>query len=185
MPSLHDEEPNARLADVTAPQLRYRVVDGSQSAHCCFDATVVDTTKPVMIGGEHYNGQFEPICECFDVEDATHIAAAMNLAAKLVAESTIRTTDPQARQPYLNVPDRHPLSVRPDEIGKVAGVTAVYLDGQAVDPPTDPAPNMHTILHRRRMADGPAERTGATYHVEDERAPGKMAAHPRKREAES
>lgn len=57
---------------------RYKAVNGSQSAHCCFEATVVDTTKPVMIGGKHYKGQFEPVCECFDSEDAERIVAAMN-----------------------------------------------------------------------------------------------------------
>lgn len=59
-------------------EARYKVVEGSQSAHCCFEATVVDTTKPVMIGGEHYEGQFDPICECFDRSDADAICAAMN-----------------------------------------------------------------------------------------------------------
>ncbi len=57
---------------------RYKVVDGSQSAHCCFVSTVVDTTKPVMIGGEHYKGQFEPVCECFDEDAAKQIADALN-----------------------------------------------------------------------------------------------------------
>jgi hypothetical protein len=57
---------------------RYAVVGGSQSSHCCFAATVVDTAKPVMIHGEHYNGQFEAVCECFDDADADMIAAALN-----------------------------------------------------------------------------------------------------------
>ena len=60
---------------------RYIVIDGSQSAHCCFDATVVDITKPVMLGGKHYNGQFEAIAECFERGDAEKIAAALNLLA--------------------------------------------------------------------------------------------------------
>lgn len=59
---------------------RYIVVDGSQTGHCCFDATVVDTTKPTMIGGEHYNGEFEPVCECFDRADAERITDALNVA---------------------------------------------------------------------------------------------------------
>lgn len=57
---------------------RYKLVKGSQSAHCCFDFTVVDTTRPVMIHGEHYDGQFEPLCECFEKEDAERIVAALN-----------------------------------------------------------------------------------------------------------
>ncbi|RQU14209.1 hypothetical protein DF152_17245 [Burkholderia cenocepacia] len=58
--------------------VRYKVIDRSQSGHCCFAATVVDTTKPTMIGGKHYNGEYEQICECFDYGDAERIAAALN-----------------------------------------------------------------------------------------------------------
>ncbi len=57
---------------------RYKVVEGSQSAHCCFDATIVDTTRSVMIGGKQYEGQFEAVCECFSKEAANMIAAALN-----------------------------------------------------------------------------------------------------------
>lgn len=57
---------------------RYLVVKGSQSGHCCFEATVVDTTKPVMLGGKHYNNKFEPICECFSYSDARRIETALN-----------------------------------------------------------------------------------------------------------
>lgn len=57
---------------------RYKVVEGSQSAHCCFEATVVDTTKPVMIGGKQYKDQFDAVCECFDYSEAERIAQAMN-----------------------------------------------------------------------------------------------------------
>ena len=66
---------------------RYKVVEGSQSCHCCFDATVIDTTKPSMIGGEQYEGdngpQFDSVCECFEVEDANIICAALNAAELL------------------------------------------------------------------------------------------------------
>ena len=62
---------------------RYAIYRGSQSAHCCFEATVVDTTKPDMIGGEHYqgsDGQFhhEAVCECFSEEDAELVCRALN-----------------------------------------------------------------------------------------------------------
>jgi hypothetical protein len=61
---------------------RYKVVDGSLSAHCCFEATVVDTQKPVMLGGVPYirdgEPRFESVCECFEVEDAELICAALN-----------------------------------------------------------------------------------------------------------
>lgn len=33
---------------------RFIVREGSISAHCCFDATVLDTTKPKMFGDKHY-----------------------------------------------------------------------------------------------------------------------------------
>jgi len=57
---------------------RYKIVEDSQSAHCCFTATVVDTTKPIMYGGEHYNNQYESVCECFDIKDAEMICEALN-----------------------------------------------------------------------------------------------------------
>jgi hypothetical protein len=31
-----------------------------------------------MIGDEHYEGQYEPICECFEERDAAVIAGALN-----------------------------------------------------------------------------------------------------------
>lgn len=53
---------------------RYVVVEGSQSSHCCFDATVVDTSKPF----KHDAARFEQVCECFEIEDAEKIAEALN-----------------------------------------------------------------------------------------------------------
>lgn len=57
---------------------RFTVIKGSQSAHCCFEATVVDMTKPVMIGDDHFDNQYESVCECFDVDDAVMICSALN-----------------------------------------------------------------------------------------------------------
>ena len=61
---------------------RYIVRNGSKSGHCCFDFTVMDTTKPEIIGGKHYetNGkkQYEAVCECFEQEQAELVAAALN-----------------------------------------------------------------------------------------------------------
>lgn len=57
---------------------RFKVISGSQSAHCCFDATVVDTSRPVLIHGKPYEDQFMAICECFEADDANRIATAMN-----------------------------------------------------------------------------------------------------------
>lgn len=57
---------------------RYIVVEGSQSAHCCFECTVVDTTRPYLIHGKQYKEQFESLCETFDREDADLICQALN-----------------------------------------------------------------------------------------------------------
>jgi hypothetical protein len=65
--------------------MRYQVREGSQSAHCCFEATVIDTAKPEIIGGEHYrdhegNLHYEAVCECFSMANAETVAAALNRA---------------------------------------------------------------------------------------------------------
>lgn len=61
---------------------RYQIREGSQSGHCCFEATVVDTHKPDMYNGEHffYNGEYQytSVCEAFDMEDAELICNALN-----------------------------------------------------------------------------------------------------------
>lgn len=57
---------------------RYVVVEGSQSCHCCFEATVVDMSKPVMCGGRHYENQYEAVCECFDKESAELVCKYLN-----------------------------------------------------------------------------------------------------------
>ena len=51
---------------------RYKAVEGSESGHCCFDATVVDTQAP--------NPLFCWVCECFDMGNAQKIADALNAA---------------------------------------------------------------------------------------------------------
>lgn len=57
---------------------RYKIVEESQSAHCCFSHTVVDTTRPRTIGDEHYNNSYEAVCECFEEEDAILVCSALN-----------------------------------------------------------------------------------------------------------
>lgn len=62
---------------------RAKVVEGSQSGHCCFSYTVVDLTKPYMIGGEQYiddkgDPQYETICETFEKEKADEICRCLN-----------------------------------------------------------------------------------------------------------
>ena len=55
---------------------RYKAVEGSESAHCCFGATVVDTQTPhPTFAGDH-----DWVCECFDMESAQKIADALNAA---------------------------------------------------------------------------------------------------------
>lgn len=58
--------------------MRYAIVEDSQSGHCCFGYTVVDTAKPFLIHGEHYKGRFIAVCECFDEQDAKLICDALN-----------------------------------------------------------------------------------------------------------
>jgi hypothetical protein len=60
---------------------RYKVIEDSQSGHCCFEATVVDTHSPVMMHGEHYKGRYHAVCECMDEDDAQMIADALNKAS--------------------------------------------------------------------------------------------------------
>ena len=65
--------------------MRYKIVNGSNSGHCCFEATVMDMTKPEIIGGKHYAGSdgqlhYETVCECFNLKDAKLICDALNAA---------------------------------------------------------------------------------------------------------
>lgn len=58
---------------------RYQVREGSQTAHCCFTHTVVDTAKRTSYNG--YDGKtphYEVVCECFDQEAAEVIVIALN-----------------------------------------------------------------------------------------------------------
>ncbi len=62
---------------------RYAIYKGSQSGHCCFEATVVDTTKPDIIGDKHYQGSdgqfhYKAVCECFEEADAELVCKALN-----------------------------------------------------------------------------------------------------------
>ena len=57
---------------------RYKVLAGSQSGHCCFDYTVVDTLKPHPVYASQ--GLFAAICETFREEGAHAVARALNAA---------------------------------------------------------------------------------------------------------
>ena len=55
---------------------RYKVIEGSESGHCCFEATIVDTSKPHPV----YAGKHEWVCECLSTTVAHHIASVLNNA---------------------------------------------------------------------------------------------------------
>lgn len=61
---------------------RYIIFNGSKSCHCCFEYTVMDSTKPDMIGDIHYESDgvkhYETVCECFDLESAEMVCNALN-----------------------------------------------------------------------------------------------------------
>lgn len=46
---------------------RYKISEKSDSGHCCFEATVIDTENPI-----------KSICECFSIEAAKTICNALN-----------------------------------------------------------------------------------------------------------
>ena len=58
---------------------RFKVVSGSTTGHCCFDASVVDTVIEAMPENEHKPGAWT-VCECFAVSDAERICARLNYA---------------------------------------------------------------------------------------------------------
>lgn len=58
--------------------MRYIVIPGSVSGHCCFEASVVDESSWVPF--DSYEGGYygHQVCECFDIADAYRIAEALN-----------------------------------------------------------------------------------------------------------
>lgn len=63
--------------------MRYKVINDSVSAHCCFEATVVDTQTPCLV----YPGHKRTICECFSRTDAQRVARALNAEEDAVDQS--------------------------------------------------------------------------------------------------
>lgn len=57
---------------------RYQVLPGSDSGHCCFEATVIDTQTPTPSSTGVDLRPYTWICECFELADAERIAAALN-----------------------------------------------------------------------------------------------------------
>lgn len=74
---------------------RYQIAAGSETGHCCFAFTVVDTERPrsdttgapVAIGGRQC---YEPVCECFEESDAKHVCASLNGGLNLYKASDSR-----------------------------------------------------------------------------------------------
>lgn len=59
--------------------MRYRVTEESETGHCCFEASVLDTSAPdPRRDGSIIKESFDVVCECFTVEAAQKIAAALN-----------------------------------------------------------------------------------------------------------
>jgi hypothetical protein len=95
--SIESETPAAVAGASPCTANQYKVVDGSQSCHCCFSETVVDTTKPAMIGGKHYESQYEAVCECFEADDAKLICDALNAYSQNGPDQGHRASD--SKQP--------------------------------------------------------------------------------------
>ena len=58
---------------------RYLAVEGSNTGHCCFSASVIDLAEPHMVNGSRTRVNFyATVCECFDEEAAHKIAALLN-----------------------------------------------------------------------------------------------------------
>jgi hypothetical protein len=67
--------------------MRYKIVEESQSSHCCFGYTIVDTSKPQIIGDTQWvkddgSLEWEGVCECFEKHQAELICNALNGVVK-------------------------------------------------------------------------------------------------------
>lgn len=57
---------------------RYKVIEESLSGHCCFDFTIIDSSrKEVMNDGSITDDDFR-MCECFERAEADLICNALN-----------------------------------------------------------------------------------------------------------
>jgi hypothetical protein len=81
---------------------RYIIVPESQSRHCCFGYTVVDTTLPKM--GE----LFEPLCECWAEADAQLIVDALNAREAAGAGIGFRPYSASLQIPEAEIPGSRP-----------------------------------------------------------------------------
>ena len=55
--------------------IRYIIIKGSRSGHCCFEYTIVDTKKGLNRNMDSWNNQ---VCETFGVKDAIKICSSLN-----------------------------------------------------------------------------------------------------------
>jgi hypothetical protein len=64
--------------------MRYKIIEESTSGHCCFDYTVVDTSKPLILVDDAVWAQgncetlYETVCECFEKNFAEIVCSALN-----------------------------------------------------------------------------------------------------------
>ena len=69
-------------------ELRYKILNESISAHCCFEYTVVDTS----IIDEY--GDFQTMCETFEKDEAEIICTALNFL-QATQEKLEKIIDPE------------------------------------------------------------------------------------------
>ncbi len=52
---------------------RYKIIEGSETNHCCFEYMIVDTHEP-----DDDNGHSKIICELLDEDTATFVCETLN-----------------------------------------------------------------------------------------------------------
>lgn len=57
---------------------RYTVEKGSDSGHCCFQWSVIDTSIVLGVHVSNDNYYYKCVCECCDEEDAENICNLLN-----------------------------------------------------------------------------------------------------------
>ena len=59
-------------------RMRYKIRQGSQSAHCCFAFTIVDSENPEGFVDQYGYRHYDVICEAFEQSEAELVCAALN-----------------------------------------------------------------------------------------------------------
>ena len=57
---------------------RYKIVEDSESGHCCFSATILDTHQPEDLTKDDGTPYYYNLAECFYSEDAELIVKALH-----------------------------------------------------------------------------------------------------------